>query len=165
MGAETLSCYELNENVAVTPTLDNLCAHGIRFDNMWSQPICSPTRATLMTGRYGFRTGVGTAIPFPKEIESQRRTPPRPAGAHRESAVRTHNLTPTPPGLRPDEFTLAMALKSNPDLGYETAAIGKWHMADLNNGAFKHPNLAGFDHFAGNERSVPSKVTSLTQSK
>ena len=57
MGVETLSCYGLNDDTAVKPTLDNLCAHGIRFDNMWSQPVCSPTRATVMKGRYGFRTG------------------------------------------------------------------------------------------------------------
>jgi arylsulfatase A-like enzyme len=42
-----------------------------------------------------------------------------------------------------------MALKANPDLGYSTAAIGKWHLADEGNGWINHPNLAGFDHFAG----------------
>ena len=60
MGVETLSCYGLNDDTAVTPTLDNLCDHGIRFDNMWSQPVCSPTRATILTGRLrvpdGYRT-------------------------------------------------------------------------------------------------------------
>ncbi len=60
MGNETLSCYGLNDNAAKTPTLDDLCAQGVRFDNFWSQPTCSPTRATMLTGRYGFRTGVGT---------------------------------------------------------------------------------------------------------
>lgn len=149
MGVETLPCYELNDNTAVTPTLDNLCAQGIRLTNVWSQPSCSPTRATLMTGRYAFRTGVGAAIPFPNAVASQRHIPERPKDAPTETAVRIHDLDPGPPGLRPDEFTLAMALKADPTLGYETAAIGKWHLADLNNGAFQHPNLAGFDHFSG----------------
>lgn len=147
MGVETMSCYGLNGDTAVTPTLDNLCLDGMRFSNAWSQPSCSPTRATLMTGRYGFRTGVGAAIPFPKEVAHDRRIPGRPLGAHRETNVAVHSHAP--PGLRPDEVTLAMALKSVAELDYETAAIGKWHLADMNNGAFEHPNRAGFDHFAG----------------
>ncbi len=147
MGVETMSCYGLNGDTAVTPTLDNLCLDGMHFSNVWSQPSCSPTRATLMTGRYGFRTGVGAAIPFPKEVAHERRIPARPLGAHRETNVAVHSHAP--PGLRPDEITLALALKAVPELGYETAAIGKWHMADMNNGAFEHANRAGFDHFAG----------------
>lgn len=41
------------------PTLDNLRVNGVRFDNVWASPYCSPTRSCLLTGRYGFRTGVG----------------------------------------------------------------------------------------------------------
>ena len=59
MGNETLSCYGLSEDPAKTPTLDDLCASGVRFDNFWSQAACSPTRATMITGRYATRTGVG----------------------------------------------------------------------------------------------------------
>ena len=40
-----------------------------------------------------------------------------------------------------------------PALGYETAAIGKWHLADQTNGAIEHPNLAGFDHYTGSVRT------------
>ncbi|HEX6882276.1 MAG TPA: sulfatase-like hydrolase/transferase [Planctomycetota bacterium] len=43
-----------------TPTIDGLAATGIRFRNFYTNPICGPTRALLMTGRYGFRTGMGT---------------------------------------------------------------------------------------------------------
>jgi len=149
MGVETLSCYGLNDDTAVTPTLDNLCAHGIRFDNMWSQPVCSPTRATVMTGRYGFRTGVGFAIETPPDVEKI--VPERPPGAHFEPPSNRLGRAPRPsvPGLSLDEFTLPMALKSDADLGYETAAIGKWHLSDNGNGYEKHPLRAGFDHFAG----------------
>ena len=59
MGNEAFSCFGLSDNPAKTPTLDDLCDQGVRFDNFWSQPVCSPTRATMLTGRYGFRTGVG----------------------------------------------------------------------------------------------------------
>ncbi len=45
-----------------TPVLDRLAADGVRFTTTWSNPVCSPTRATLYSGRYGFRTGVGTVV-------------------------------------------------------------------------------------------------------
>jgi len=44
------------------PALNGVCTAGMRFDNAWSAPTCSPTRATILTGRYGFRTGVGWAV-------------------------------------------------------------------------------------------------------
>ena len=41
-----------------TPTLDMLATNGLVFDNLWVNPTCSPTRATILTGRYALRTGV-----------------------------------------------------------------------------------------------------------
>ena len=41
------------------PTLQSLAASGLRFTNAYAQPICSPTRATILTGRHPFRHGVG----------------------------------------------------------------------------------------------------------
>ena len=149
MGVETLASYGLNDDTAMTPTLDNLSASGIRFENMWSQPVCSPTRATVMTGRYGFRTGVGFAIETPPDVEKI--VPQKPADANFEPPRNRLGRAPRPsvPGLSLDEFTLPMALKSDPGLRYETAAIGKWHLSDAGNGYEKHPIRAGFDHFAG----------------
>jgi arylsulfatase A-like enzyme len=45
-----------------TPVIDGLAQQGIRFTNAWSNPVCSPTRAALLTGRNGFRTGIGEVI-------------------------------------------------------------------------------------------------------
>jgi arylsulfatase B len=42
-----------------TPNIDHLASAGVRFTNAWSNPLCSPTRAQIMTGRPGSRTGVG----------------------------------------------------------------------------------------------------------
>ena len=42
-------------------TLQDLAANGVRFTNAYSQPVCSPTRAAILTGRQAFRTGVGNA--------------------------------------------------------------------------------------------------------
>ncbi len=41
------------------PNLEALAARGLRFTNAYAQPVCSPTRAAIITGRYGFRNGVG----------------------------------------------------------------------------------------------------------
>ena len=59
MGVETLRSFGVGADPAATPNLDKLAASGVRFNKYWVQPVCSPTRATMMTGRYGFRTGVG----------------------------------------------------------------------------------------------------------
>jgi arylsulfatase A-like enzyme len=40
------------------PTISGLAAAGVVFDNCWVNPVCTPTRSTIFTGRYGFRTGV-----------------------------------------------------------------------------------------------------------
>lgn len=50
------------DTVAVTPTLDTLAATGVRFANAWANPVCSTTRATIQTGRFSFRTGIGGAL-------------------------------------------------------------------------------------------------------
>ena len=41
-----------------TPTLSALCTDGVRFDHAWANPTCTPSRGTLLTGQYGFRTGL-----------------------------------------------------------------------------------------------------------
>lgn len=59
LGVERLSCYGVNAANANTPSLDALAAAGTVIETAWSAPVCSPTRAMLLTGRYPFRTGVG----------------------------------------------------------------------------------------------------------
>lgn len=59
IGVEQLASFGIGSAPATTPHLDALAANGIRFSHVWAQPMCSPTRATLLTGRFGFRTGVG----------------------------------------------------------------------------------------------------------
>ena len=46
------------KNIIETPHLDALAASGVKLENYYIQPVCSPTRAALMTGRYSSRTGV-----------------------------------------------------------------------------------------------------------
>jgi arylsulfatase A-like enzyme len=45
-----------------TPNIDRLAADGVRLEQFYAQPMCTPTRAALMTGRYPFRYGLQTAV-------------------------------------------------------------------------------------------------------
>jgi len=49
----------LSASLPSMPNLETLAARGVRFTNAYAQPVCSPTRASIITGRYGFRNGVG----------------------------------------------------------------------------------------------------------
>lgn len=156
MGVETLRSFGVGADTPATPNLDRLAASGVRFNRYFSQPVCSPTRATMITGRYGFRTGVGRPTggaasgPLPPD-------PPIPAGSPAEGGRRSGegNAEGGPsPGLGAHEYTLPKAFAARKELGYATAAIGKWHLADKNNGWEKHPNLVGFDHFSGDLRGA-----------
>ena len=87
-----------------TPHLDRMAAEGMRFTDFYSAaPVCTPSRAALLTGRYAVRSGMAS--------EKRRVLFPNSAG-----------------GLPDGEVTIAEGLKSK---GYVTAAIGKWHEGHL----------------------------------
>ena len=83
-----------------TPTLDKLAAEGIRFREFYNNSICAPTRASLMTGQYPHRAGVGF-------IDINLGIPPYQGYLNKES------------------LTIAEVLKQN---GYSTLMSGKWHL-------------------------------------
>ncbi len=62
LGVDYLQSYNLGNDPAPTPVIDSLAANGLQFANAWTNPICSPSRANILTGKYAFRTGIGTAI-------------------------------------------------------------------------------------------------------
>lgn len=82
-----------------TPTLDSLRSRGVLFRNCHSHPTCSPARASMLTGRYPFRHGIGYAI----------------AGE-------------TDPVLRATEQTIPRVLSAAGSAGPRHAAFGKWHL-------------------------------------
>ncbi|MEL7500451.1 MAG: sulfatase-like hydrolase/transferase [Planctomycetota bacterium] len=55
LGKDWIGCYGADD--IKTPNIDALAASGLKFDNAWSMPQCTPTRATLLTGQYPWRTG------------------------------------------------------------------------------------------------------------
>jgi len=106
-----------------TPNIDRLAAQGTRFTRYYHCQNCQPTRAALMTGQYGARTGVYTVGGIDRFDWSKR--PLRPV----------ENVTKLPL----DRTTVAQSLQR---AGYATAMFGKWHLGE---DAEHHPAKRGFD--------------------
>lgn len=60
LGKDALNGFSEGTIKAATPHLDSIRNSGLTFINFWVNPTCSPTRATIITGKYGYRTGVKT---------------------------------------------------------------------------------------------------------
>ena len=58
LGLDALNGYSEGSVKPNTPNLDDLAASGLVFNNFWTNSVCSPTRSTILTGKYGFSTGV-----------------------------------------------------------------------------------------------------------
>ncbi len=58
LGKDALSGFSEGSIKPITPNINNLKSAGISFSNSWVYPTCSPTRASILTGKYGYRTGV-----------------------------------------------------------------------------------------------------------
>lgn len=118
VGYGDLSSYGRKDYV--TPNLDKLASQGVKFVNAYSAgPLCTPTRAAFMTGRYPARTPVGLIEPL--------------TATKKDSAS----------GLTTEYPSIATLMKAG---GYETALIGKWHLGFL---LQHSPVKNGFDYFFG----------------
>jgi len=138
LGYGDLGCYG-SPNIR-TPNLDRMAAEGMRFTQFYSvAEVCTPSRASLLTGRYPIRSGM----------------------CNDQFRVIRNNSTG---GLPSDEITLAEALKTN---GYTTACIGKWHLGNWASHPAHHPRRHGFDYYFGlphsndmNPSNAPPNATS-----
>lgn len=128
LGIDMLGVYGRGADTPPTPNIDALKANGVLFRNAWANPFCSPTRASIQTGQYGFRTGVGWVV-------LERTTNGLP--------LADLDITPLP-----------RVLNRNPGLSYGHAVIGKWHLSNtassLSGRKAYAPNDAGWSHFSGN---------------
>jgi len=119
LGWRDLGCY--GSSFYETPQLDRLAADGLRFTDAYAAcPVCSPTRASIMSGKYPARLGVTQYI-----------------GAQLEHAGRLQGV-PYVDHLSREEHSLASALR---DGGYQTWHVGKWHLG----GEDCWPEQHGFD--------------------
>jgi arylsulfatase A-like enzyme len=120
-GIDMFAPYGAHPTPPPTPNLAALAAEGMLFEYFYSAPSCSPTRAAVLTGRLGFRHGIGKPI---------------------DQWLPEH-------ALALDERTLAEVLDAGIAGGVTSAAIGKWHLGSEAIGGASHPNLQGFDWFEG----------------
>lgn len=117
LGAETLGCY--GNTAYSTPRLDAMASEGARYENAFATPVCSPTRAMILTGLHPNRTGILERLDSPLDPDRTNRLP-----AHIS--------------------TLADALKS---AGYATAIAGKWHLGHFQSYP-DQPSSHGFDEYS-----------------
>ncbi len=130
-----------------TPHIDRLAGDGMRFDHFYaSAPVCSPSRAGLLTGRYPLRSGVTTALQAADDSLMRKLTYRAGTAFAKLAAVDLVGGGNAVAGLPPSEITLAEALQAG---GYRTMAIGKWHLGDFTGLPEYHPSNHGFDRFVG----------------
>lgn len=127
LGSNDLSCY--GSTAIRTPRIDALAREGVRFTQGYATPECTPTRTSILTGRYPQRVGgLECAIGVGN------------VGRYDEAEwLRERGEL----GLPAQESTLVRALKKR---GYATALIGKWHLGYERK--FR-PTRHGFDHAEG----------------
>ena len=58
LGLDATVGYNIGNQKPSMPNLQKLINSGIKFNNVWSNPVCTPTRGTILTGKYGYRTSV-----------------------------------------------------------------------------------------------------------
>jgi len=129
-GIERFGTYAVDYQLpgaAPTPTIDSLASTGVRFDNFWAYPNCSPFRASLLTGVGPWSHGVSHII-----------TLPTPDPEHEN-------------GLDPEQMNIAHMLSNK---SYRVEAFGKWHVAGLDaestlHDVRQHPISSGFHLFDG----------------
>lgn len=113
MGYKDLSC--MGSAFYETPNIDRLTREGMLFTDAYAAcPVCSPTRASIMSGKYPARLGLTNYIGLPR---------------HSEWGGEKGKLLSAPyiPYLPTTEISLAKALKN---AGYTTWHVGKWHLGD-----------------------------------
>ncbi len=134
LGCRDLGCY--GSTFYETPNLDRLAKQGAQFTNAYAAcPVCSPSRAGLITGKYPQRTGVTDYIGAAQPDKWKRNTQLLPA--------------PYAERLALEEVTLAEVLK---DKGFATFFAGKWHLGTVG----YWPENQGFDvNMGGIDRGGP----------
>lgn len=125
MGWRDISCY--GSTFYETPNINRLATQGMQFSNAYAAcPVCSPTRASILTGKYPARVGVTNYIP----------------GEERGKLLEVPYIKHLPL----EEISLARALKERG--GYRTYHVGKWHLGGPDYWPEKHGfdvNIAGWD--------------------
>ncbi|NWV60706.1 STS sulfatase, partial [Malurus elegans] len=125
LGIGDLGCY--GNRTLRTPNIDRLAEEGVTLtQHIAASPLCTPSRAAFLTGRYPIRSGMAAF-----------------------SRVGVFLFAASSGGLPSEEITFSKLLKQK---GYATALIGKWHLGmncESSNDFCHHPLSHGFDYFYG----------------
>ncbi len=126
LGISDLGCY--GSDYYLTPHLDELADQGMRFTEAYAGcTVCSPTRASIFTGKYSHRVHLTDALPWDRLRENPKMVPP-------------NHLKELPSDLP----TFAKALRS---ADYKTALLGKWHLGN----EYEFYQLNGHDAYGFDE--------------
>lgn len=124
LGWRDLSCF--GSRYYETPNIDRLAEQGMKFANAYAAcAVCSPTRASIMTGRYPARIGVTDWIHHLDEKGKMALEDGKNPAKYVGSKSRKLLCPPNPYWMELDEITIAEMLQS---AGYTTCHIGKWHL-------------------------------------
>ncbi|KAJ8252874.1 hypothetical protein GJAV_G00206530 [Gymnothorax javanicus] len=125
LGIGDVGCYG-NDTIR-TPNIDRLAKEGVKLtQHIAAAPLCTPSRAAFLTGRYALRSGLG-----------------------KNGRVQVILFLGASGGLPQSEITFAKLLQKQ---GYSTGIVGKWHLGvscENRNDHCHHPNQHGFDYYYG----------------
>ena len=146
LGVRDLGCY--GSEYYLTPNLDKLAAQGMKFTKAYAAShVCSPTRASILTGKYPHRVQITDALPWDRLSDNPKLIPPE----HLKE-------------LSSELPTFAKSLRS---AGYKTALFGKWHLGNEYNFFSKEGHKAyGFNEVfavSSSEKNRDKGVDELTE--
>jgi len=131
VGVDKVGAYGVHPDAPPTPNIDGLADGGVLFRAGYANPSCSPSRASLLTGRYGRRTGLGGVT----ELYSSSYSLPH------------------------DEVVLPEVVKASATLDYDTSMVGKWHLTNGDVPDYENEPLThGFDWYAGSLGNLTSST-------
>lgn len=137
LGAHDVGCF--GSTFHETPNIDGLARRGVKLTQAYAaSPLCSPTRASILTGQHPARIGITSPACHLPAVQLEKRLA---AGGASFKVLNADSLT----RLKPEYFTLAEAMRG---AGYATAHFGKWHLGHnlpQNKGDRYEPRDQGFD--------------------
>jgi arylsulfatase A-like enzyme len=155
--AEHTVGVDKNKMFYETPNLDRMVEEGVAFSQAYACQLCSPTRASILTGKYAARLGFTTATPLRNTYYNQGQEVPEGSYAHdviyhfdrikyQQAWINGSSNTAVPAGTDfdngRDEISIAEAL---PD--YHSVFIGKWHLGGHGAEGYQ-PSGQGFEPLA-----------------
>lgn len=155
--AQKFTEAEASEMFYETPNINRLMSEGISFSQAYANQLCSPTRASIMTGKYAAKLGFTTAMPPRKTYYNQSMDIPDSYYAHdvlehkdnikiEQALINGTSNSAVPTGALHDagrdELSIAEALE-----GYHSAFIGKWHIGGFGAKGYQ-PADQGFEPLA-----------------